>query len=200
MPNLILASSFHTVADKLLAEGLIPSSGASVAFVPTAGDPYVERPWLVAERAALVRLGYRVVDVDLKEKTAEILRRELAGFDVVFVVGGNTTYLAEHARRSGFGDVVRDLLRDGALYVGSSAGAILAGPTVEPFAREDAAELPPGFVAENPECLRLVDYVVLPHDNVPEFAKEHDVIIEANAGRRRFVRMTDGEYRAESIE
>ncbi len=199
MSNLILASSFHTVAAELRERGVVPPAGASVAFVPTAGDLYAERPWVNADREALIGLGYRVVNVDLKDRTAEWLRNELAGVDLVFVAGGNTTYLAEHARRSEFGVVLRGLLRDGKLYVGSSAGSILAGPTVEPFVAEDTAELPPGFVVGSSECLGLVDYVVLPHDNVVEFAKEHDILIEKYAGRRRFVRMTDQEYRAESI-
>jgi dipeptidase E len=197
MQNVILTSSFHAVADELRASGLIPLPGATVAFVPTAGDPYPERPWIDADRAALVRLGYAVVDVDLKDRAADGLRRDLSEADVLFVAGGNTTYLAEWSRRSGFGDIVRDLLREGKIYVGSSAGSILAGPTVEPFAEEDAAEMPPGFVAERPECPGLVDYVVLPHDAA--FAAAHDKIVAKDGERWSFVRITDHEYRIENI-
>jgi len=198
MPNLILTSSFHAVATELREKGLIPPAGVSVAFVPTAGDVYPERPWIDADRKALVEIGFRVVDVDLKDKRVDGLRDELKGFDLIFVAGGNTTYLAEHARRSGFGIVVRELLKQGKLYVGSSAGSILAGPTVEPFVAEDTLEFPPGFVAESPACLGLVDYVALPHDQVSAFAEEHDKIVATRADLK-FVRMSDHEYRCEAV-
>ncbi|MEI6510447.1 MAG: Type 1 glutamine amidotransferase-like domain-containing protein [Candidatus Uhrbacteria bacterium] len=197
MQNVVLTSSFYAVADDLCETGLIPPSGANVAFIPTAADPYPERPWIDADRAALVRMGYSVVDVDLKDRTTDGLRDLLSTADVLFVAGGNTTYLAEWSRRSGFGDIVCDLLRDGKLYVGSSAGSILAGPTVEPFAEEDAAEMPPGFVADHPVCLGLVDYVVLPHDAT--FAATHDKMVAKDGDRWTFVRITDNEYRVETV-
>lgn len=56
------------------------------------------------------------------------------------------------------------------------------------------------FVAENSDCLGLVECVVLPHDNVPEFATQHDALIETYEGRLRFVRMTDEEYWVETVE
>lgn len=198
MPNVILTSSFQTVARELREASVLPAF-ASVGFVTTAGDPYAERPWIDADRAALVGLGYEVVDVDLKHKTADALREELRGRDVLFVAGGNTTYLARHADASGFAEVVRELLAEGKRYVGSSAGSILAGPTVEPFADEDRAELPADFASGNPACLRLVDYVVLPHDQVDQFSAEHDRIIEKYGNRFAFVRLTDRDYRLETI-
>ena len=199
MPNLVLTSSFSAVADRLLAEGLIPLPGASVAFVPTAATPYPEHPWLDADRAALVRLGYRVTDVPFEDQGAETLREALSRFDVIFVAGGLVTYLAEQSRRSGFDGIVRGLLRDGKRYVGSSAGSMILGPTVSPFLEEERAELPPGFVLGNLECANLVDFIVLPHDQVPEFAAQHDAIVANDKTGHAFVRLTDAEYRVESV-
>lgn len=172
---------------------------ASVAFIPTAGDPYAERPWIEADRVALVALGYRVTDVDLKNKTVESLETVLSPHDVLFVAGGNTTYLVEHANASGFSATIRTLLQEGKQYIGSSAGSILAGPTVEPFVKEDLAELPKDFVLSKPTCLKLVDYVVLPHDQVDLFSAEHNKIMKEYSERLKFVRLTDQEYRTENI-
>ncbi len=172
---------------------------ASVAFIPTAGDPYPERPWIEADRAALVAFGYRVTDVDLKNKTADLLRTILSQHNIIFVAGGNTTYLMQQANASGFAVVIRALIQQGKQYIGSSAGSILAGPTVEPFVKEDLAELPKDFVLSKPTCLNLIDYVVLPHDQVDIFAAEHDKILKEYEGRLIFVRLTDGEYRGEQM-
>jgi len=154
-PNLILTSSFNTVAQELREKSLLPKT-ASVAFIPTAGDPYSERPWIDADRNALVDLGYSVTDIDLKGVTAESLEKELSSHDIIFVAGGNTTYLVQYSHISGFADVIRAFLKQGKLYIGSSAGSILAGPTVEPFVTEDLAELPKDFILTNLSCLHLV--------------------------------------------
>lgn len=191
--SLILTSSFNTVVNELREKLLIPAE-AVVGFIPTAGDPYPEKPWVDADRDALLALGYQIVDVDLKNKTGDELKGELDSVDIIFVAGGNTSFLAHHAHRSHFGGVVRDLLKQGKLYIGSSAGSILAGPTVEPFLQSDLAELS-GLVLDASPCLQLVDYVVLPHDQVPVFAAEHDNVVKAYSDRFTFVRLTDDEYR-----
>lgn len=69
-PNIILTSSFNSVTQELWEKSLLPKT-ASVAFIPTAGDPYPERPWIDADRKALVGLGYNVTDIGLKGVTIE---------------------------------------------------------------------------------------------------------------------------------
>jgi len=198
MPNVILTSSFSSVAAELRSKDLIPRPGASVAFIPTAASPYPIRPWIDADRDALVGLGYRVTDVDIEMRTVNDLRAELSTFDVIFVAGGLVSYLAEQSRRSGFNAIIRGLLRDGKVYVGSSAGSMILGPTVEPFIEEEMAELPAGFVIESAECINLVDYVILPHDD--SYRNAHDAVMAKYGDRHTFVRLTDLEYRCETIE
>jgi len=197
-PNIILTSSFNTVVGELREKSLLLKT-ASVAFIPTAGNPYPERPWIDADRKALVELGYNVTDINLRGGLAESLEKELSHHDIIFVAGGNTTYLVEQANLSSFSSVVRKLLGNGKMYIGSSAGSILAGPTVEPFVIEDLAELPKDFVLTKPTCLHLVDYVVLPHDQVEQFSAEHDKIVRHFSEQFTFVRLTDKEYRTENI-
>ncbi len=192
-PNVILTSSFSTVAEELLHKGLLPP-GAMVAFIPTAGDCYKEKPWIEADREALVRFGYAVIDVDLKDTNAEKLKEDFAPADIIFVAGGNTTYLAAQAHLSGFDGIIHDLLRQGKIYIGSSAGSILAGPTVEPFIAEDLPNLPADFVLTDPSCLHLVDDIVLPH--YPQYAEQDDAIAQKYGERFRFMKMTDQEFRA----
>ena len=194
--NVILTSSFSTVAKELWDKGLLPNK-AKVAFIPTAGDYYKDKPWMEADRKALTDLGYHVVDVDLKDKNSDRMAADFAAADILFVAGGNTTYLTAQAHLSGFDAIVRDLLRQGKIYIGSSAGSILAGPTVEPFIAEDLPELPSDFVLADPTCLGLVDYIVLPH--YPKHADENDKIAEKFGTKFHFIKITDREYRVENI-
>lgn len=196
MPNIILTSSFATVASDLRTKNILPHQ-SSVAFIPTAGDIYPETPWIDGDRRALIELGYQVSDVDLKGKTAESLKETLAFADIIFVAGGNTTYLLVEAQRSGFDTIICDLLAQGKIYVGSSAGSILAGPSVEPFLEEDLGELGRNFVVKNPTCLGLVDYIVLPH--YPSYAERNDEMAKKYAERFAFAKVTDDGYRVATL-
>ena len=109
-----------------------PARELKLAFIPTAGDPCGDdKPWMDADRAMLVGLGFKVEDFDLKSKTEDETRKTLSKFDVIFVAGGNTFYLLNEARKSGFLKVAKELVKKGTVYIGSSAGSYLACPTIE---------------------------------------------------------------------
>lgn len=191
--NILLTSSFATVAKKLFSEKFLPPTPQRVAFITTAANPYEKAPWQIADRAMLASLDYEIFDVDLKNKNADELRSEFENANIIFVAGGNTTYLTDEIHRSGFDTIIRDLLASGRIYIGSSAGSIVAGPSVEPFIEEDLPELPADFAIANPSCLGLVNYIIFPHH--PTFA-ESDTKARAKFGDRfTFVTMTDEEYK-----
>ena len=196
MSSIILTSSFAAVAKELRTKNILPAK-ASVAFIPTAGDIYPETPWIEGDRRALIDLGYEVTDVDLKGKSASALEQAFASADIIFVAGGNTTYLLVEARRSGFDTIIRNLLVKGKMYIGSSAGSILAGPSVEPFLEEDLGELGRKFVVGSSACLGLVDYIMLPH--YPAYAQRNDEIAEQYAARFAFAKVRDDGYRVATL-
>ena len=144
----------------------------SVAFIPTAGDLYMEKPWMEADRNKLIDLGFRVYDVDIKEFSKEQLRQKLSTADIIFVAGGTTTYLLEKVKQSGFDQIVKELVKTGVIYIGSSAGSVLAGPNVEVDRMYDHRGL--GRELDSYEGLGLVDFIVLPHaDN-----KKYESVIQ----------------------
>ncbi len=49
---------------------------------------------------------------------------------MIWVMGGNTYCLRYEAQRSGLEAVIRDLLENGMVYGGDSAGALLAGTSI----------------------------------------------------------------------
>merc|ERR1719198_1150512 len=54
----------------------------------------------------------------------------LAQAACIVVLGGNTFYLWHHMRQSGLDAIVRRCVDDGALYLGISAGSIVAGRSI----------------------------------------------------------------------
>lgn len=70
-------------------------------------------------------------DLDLDGKNEDELRNILKKFDGVFVNGGSTFYLLKSIRESGFDKVIKELLPQGFIYMGASAGSYVACPTIE---------------------------------------------------------------------
>jgi dipeptidase E len=131
MKTLFLTSTFSKVAGELTKLLQASIKQQTVAFIPTAGDVYDNKWFVEADRAKLEEMGFRLIDVSLKDFEKESLSETLKGVDIIFVAGGNTFYLLEQARKSGFIDIVPKLVEKGAVYIGSSAGSYLACPTIE---------------------------------------------------------------------
>ncbi len=88
---------------------ILPDKPANLklAFISTASNPYKDKSWLYKDRDKLIEMGFIVKDIDIAYKTHEYLQKELATVDVVFVSGGNTFYLLEKVRDSGFDKIIK---------------------------------------------------------------------------------------------
>ncbi len=131
MKKLFLTSVFKNVADEIKELLPEPPRELVVVFVPTAADVYDDKWFVKADRDKLVEMGFTVVDLHLKGATKQIVEETLNKAHIIFVAGGNTFYLLEQARASGFIDLVPQLVERGVIYIGSSAGSYLACPTIE---------------------------------------------------------------------
>lgn len=160
MKKLFLASYFSFVSDSLLP--LLPKkpSELTLAFVPTAADLYPIKPWFYGDKLKLKMMGFKMIEVDLKNKTKAQLMGELEHADVIFVSGGNTYYLLEKAQKSGFLEIARKLVSKGVIYVGSSAGSALACPTIGHV--EDLDDINVATLTDF-QGLGLIDFLILPH-------------------------------------
>lgn len=138
-----------------------PPEELSVAFIPTAADPYSDQAFVEKDRQAFRDMGFSLTNIDLKNYTEDTLRTTLVPFDVICVAGGNTYYLLDKVRKSGFDTVAQEMIDRGVVYVGSSAGSVLAGPTIDIARRFDPPEIVPELTDYS--GLNLVDFLILPH-------------------------------------
>lgn len=189
--KLFLTSVAAKTLDKILP--LLPKSseGMKVAFIPTAGDLYTEKPWMEADRDKLNSLGFKVIDLDIKNKTESQISQILENVDIIFVAGGNTSYLLEKAQQSGFLKVVKELVANGKIYVGSSAGSLLAGPNIEVDKIYDDGEF--GKVLDSYEALGFVDYVLLPHADNPKYESYLERIVKEYGNKYKLKKLNDNQ-------
>lgn len=88
------------------------------------------------------------------------MSRALDKADVIYVTGGNTYYLLERSKKSGFLDVVKNKISSGAFYFGCSAGAVLSSPRIDFIEDMDDPSL--GDI-DGYSALSLTDFLILPH-------------------------------------
>lgn len=173
---------------------LLPKSPQQmkVAFIPTASDVYQETPWIREDRNKLSELGFQIEDVDIKNQTAEKLQQRFDNTDIIFVAGGNTIYLLEQMQKSHCLGIIRDKIKSGTIYIGSSAGSIIAGPSVE---MEKVYEETEDYkvTLDSYDGLQLVNFVVIPHENKSEYAPYNQKIFEHYKNKYEFKVLNDNQ-------
>lgn len=102
--------------------------------------------------------------INLLALPIEQIEARITQCDVIYVVGGNADYLMHVFKKSGFADMLPDLLKT-KVYVGSSAGSMVMGKKISPTAYYDVYGRHEKF--EGNAYLELVDFALMPHMNAP---------------------------------
>lgn len=146
-----------------------------VAFIPTAADPYEDKSFVDADRDALLKKGFEVIDIDIKNANEIELQKKLSQFDIIFVAGGNTFYLLEKMQKCGFDKILPGLLTKGIIYIGSSAGSVVVGPSIDYVQTVDD---PKKADLSNFEGLGIVNFRILPHYGNEKYLEKFNEIIQ----------------------
>jgi len=77
------------------------------------------------------KAGFIVDRIDISTLAPEDMEEAFSGSDLIWVGGGNTLYLLQEVRKSGFDNYVTNKILEGVPYVGVSAGSIILGPDIE---------------------------------------------------------------------
>ena len=122
--KLLLCSDFSDVGYRWVKKFFKQTRGLKVLFVGYAKEDDTKDDTESGAYIRFVEMGMRVVVLD-KDYNFE------DDFDIVFVRGGNTTKLIHYLKKYGQFNKLKVLAEKGALYIGNSAGAILAGTETE---------------------------------------------------------------------
>ena len=102
-----------------------------LAIIPTAGYPEINKIYLNETIEGLGKSGFQIEVIDLKAEDPKIIKSKLEKVDIINVGGGNTFFLLYWVRKCGLDNYLKDLIDQGKIYLGVSAGSILAGPNIE---------------------------------------------------------------------
>jgi dipeptidase E len=146
-----------------------PFNNVSVAFIPTALNTEPgDKGWAIDQMQRLRDLGIKQLDiVDIAAVKKDIWLPRLEESDVIFVNGGNTTYLMDCFNKSGLTAEVPKLLET-RVFVGASAGSYIATPDIR-FNTDNTDEVLDG--------LGLVDFGLQAHLYSPKFPQANSLEI-----------------------
>lgn len=159
--KLYLASYAMVSMAKIIKHEGRDFAGKKAIFIPTAGDPYDNKDFVEADRIALEKYGLDIVEMDIKNKNEEEIRKAIVGAGIVLVAGGDTFYLMEKLKESRADKIIKEFVERGGIYIGSSAGSIICCPTIEGAEDFDDPNLAPKL--ENFDGLGVFQDVIIPH-------------------------------------
>lgn len=149
-----------------------PPIECRVAIIPNAKDYKLpqDRAESIDELIYdLAKFGFATTVVDLREyDDPDRLKEALQPFELLWIAGGNSFMLRSEMRLSGFEAIVRELLEEGRVYAGESAGAIVAGTSLEEASIADEPDMADEYITEG---LGLVDKIIAPHADSPDFVE-----------------------------
>lgn len=110
-----------------------PPKNISVSYIITAAfGEEGNKSWLYIAKQQLESFGIsNIEDLDMRGKNKDYLYSILSTKDIILVNGGNTFYLLKYIKESGFDTVIKELINQGKLYIGVSAGSYVTCPTIE---------------------------------------------------------------------
>jgi dipeptidase E len=125
----------------------------TVLFIPFAGVRFPYDAYVTRVRAVFAEMGYDLESVHAIADAPEAVRRAQA----LVVGGGNTFHLLRHLYTTGLLEPMRQRVLAGVPYIGWSAGANVACPTIKTTNDMPIVE-PPGFNA-----LGVIPFQINPH-------------------------------------
>ena len=161
MQKLFLASLFKDVSQIFVDFANENLAGKTVTFIPTAALPDKLDFHIEYSKDLLSEMGLIVDELEISTAPHLDIVNKLEKNDYIYVTGGNTFFLLQEMNRSGAGNLMKTQINAGKLYIGESAGAILAAPDIG-YARDtDDPLVAPQL--KTFEALSMIDFYPVPH-------------------------------------
>ena len=138
-------------------------------FIPTAST--VENTTFYVQDALNVfkNLGLTPDILDIAEVDSETAKLRIEQAEVLYISGGNTFYLLQQLKAKDLINFIAEKVRHGMMYVGESAGAMVASPDIEYARVMDDSDAALGMF--NFKALGIVDFYPAVHEEEEPFVQ-----------------------------
>ena len=149
----------------LLASFLHPDIGdyisGRVLYIDDAASEMRKAPFAQAELKAIGEAAETLVPLTLSQSNSSDLQNEIASANCIYVASGDVFRLLDVLKKTGADRALTEAVKQGKFYAGSSAGAVVAGPSIEPASIMDDSKTAPQLTEYI--GLNFTPYVIVPH-------------------------------------
>ena len=147
-----------------------------ILFIPTATNVDEYKKYIHLTQKAFEDFGYEVENFDVSIFSEEIAKEKLSEAKTVFISGGNTFYLLQELKRKNLTSYLKERIENGLLYIGESAGSVIAAPDIEYASIVDDKTL--ATELDDYTGLDLVDFYIVPHFEEEPFVESSRNTVE----------------------
>ena len=176
MKNMILTSSLYEsieLVKKFLDKN---TESKKILFIPTATNVDKYKKYIHLTQKAFEDFGYEVENFDVSIFSEKIAKEKLSQAKTVFISGGNTFYLLQELKRKNLTSYLKERIENGLLYIGESAGSVIATPNIEYASIVDDKTL--ATELNDYTGLNLVDFYIVPHFEEEPFVESSRNTVE----------------------
>ena len=116
------------IIDRFLRMLEKPAAQARVLFVTTAANDDFTKQIAAWGRRDLVNIGIPAENIDAYDIDGHMTLERAMRYDVIYFTGGDTDYLLRRVNETGFDAIVKKMVYANKVYVGVSAGSLIATP------------------------------------------------------------------------
>ena len=109
----------------------ISKSEMKIGYVTTASKGSRDTAFLEKVKNAMRENNITFEEIDIEGKSKDEILNFFKNKNIIHIEGGNTFYMLKAIRENGFAEVLKKLLNEGKIYIGTSAGAYIMCPTIE---------------------------------------------------------------------
>ena len=176
LKNVILTSSLYEsieLVKKFLDKN---TESKKILFIPTATNVDEYKKYIHLTQKAFEDFGYEVENFDVSIFSENTAKEKLSEAKIVFISGGNTFYLLQELKRKNLTSYLKERIENGLLYIGESAGSVIAAPDIEYASIVDDKTL--ATELDDYTGLNLVDFYIVPHFEEEPFVESSRNTVE----------------------
>ena len=147
-----------------------------ILFIPTATNVDEYKKYIHLTQKVFEDFGYEVENFDVSIFSEEIAKEKLSEAKIVFISGGNTFYLLQELKRKNLTSYLKERIENGLLYIGESAGSVIATPNIEYASIVDDKTL--ATELNDYTGLNLVNFYIVPHFEEEPFVESSRKTVE----------------------
>ena len=193
MKQLFLTSNGTEAIDSIVAKLPKKPSEYKLAFITTASEVELgDLHWLREEKDKLSSVGFNIIEFSITNMSPFEINKKFLDIDIIYLAGGNTFYLLDQVIKTGADVIIRRFIDNGGVYIGSSAGSMIAGIRIDLVGSIDDITKAPDLKSNG---LGIIDSVILPHWGSNHFKdRYYKTFFDIYVTGVKIIPISDGQY------